>query len=199
MIDRIMRPINRVFNLYTLKKIHAQNGTALRINGRIYALGSNISFGNGVSINSGYKFNPIGGNGKTLFITYGDGKIRIGNNVGISNTAIVATQSITIEDNAMIGGSCKIYDTDFHSVQYEYRMEKPDTHIKAAPVVIKEGAFIGAHSIILKGVTIGRHSIVGAGSVVTRDVPDGEIWAGNPAVFLKKSGRVDIESGGIGV
>ena len=37
----------------------------------------------------------------------------------------------------------------------------------------------------LKGVTIGKGSVVGAGSVVTRDVPDGEIWAGNPAQFIR--------------
>ena len=37
------------------------------------------------------------------------------------------------------------------------------------------------NSIILKGVTVGKHSIVGAGSVVTKDIPDNEIWVGNPA------------------
>ena len=56
---------------------------------------------------------------------------------------------------------------------------------KILPVTIKDNAFIGAHSIILKGVTIGEKSIIGAGSVVARDVPDGEIWAGNPAKFIK--------------
>ena len=65
-------------------------------------------------------------------------------------------------------------------------MQRPDTHIKTKPILIKEGAFIGAQSIILKGVTIGKHSVVGAGSVVTKDIPDGEIWGGNPAVFIRK-------------
>ena len=66
------------------------------------------------------------------------------------------------------------------------RISQNDTDIKSAPVLIKEGAFIGAHSIILKGVTIGKHSIIGAGSVVTKSIPDGEIWAGNPARFIRK-------------
>ena len=54
------------------------------------------------------------------------------------------------------------------------------------PVVIKDGAFIGAHCIILKGVSIGEKSVVGAGSVVTKSIPDGEIWAGNPAKFIRR-------------
>ena len=54
------------------------------------------------------------------------------------------------------------------------------------PVEIREGAFVGAHCIILKGVTIGKEAIVGAGSVVTKSIPDGEIWGGNPAKFIRK-------------
>ena len=51
---------------------------------------------------------------------------------------------------------------------------------------IGEDVFIGAHSIILKGVTIGARSIVGAGSVVTKDIPADEVWAGNPAKCIRK-------------
>lgn len=56
--------------------------------------------------------------------------------------------------------------------------------MKTAPIKIKKGAFIGANSIILKGVEIGENSVIGAGSVVTQNVPDKEIWAGNPARFI---------------
>lgn len=45
---------------------------------------------------------------------------------------------------------------------------------------------IGACSIVLKGVTIGKNSVVGAGSVVTKSIPDNEVWAGNPAKFIRK-------------
>ena len=54
------------------------------------------------------------------------------------------------------------------------------------PVRIKSGAWIGGHSIILKGVTIGKNSVIGAGSIVTHDIPDNEVWAGNPAKYIKK-------------
>ncbi len=53
-------------------------------------------------------------------------------------------------------------------------------------VYIKENAFLGANTIITKPITIGKCSVVGAGSVVTKDIPDFEIWAGNPAKFIKK-------------
>jgi acetyltransferase-like isoleucine patch superfamily enzyme len=53
------------------------------------------------------------------------------------------------------------------------------------PVIIEDNVFIGAHSTILKGVTIGQNSIIGACSVVTKNIPQNEIWAGNPARFLK--------------
>ena len=85
----------------------------------------------------------------------------------------------------------KIWDTDFHSLDYEDRINE-DRYIKSKPIRVCEGAFIGACSIILKGVTIGRHSIIGAGSVVTKDVPDGEIWAGNPAQFIRRIESVEV-------
>ena len=77
-------------------------------------------------------------------------------------------------------------DTDFHSLDFKKRICIPDTDIKTGSIVIKKGAFIGSHSIILKNVTIGENSIIGAGSVVTRDIPANEIWAGNPVKFIKK-------------
>jgi len=54
------------------------------------------------------------------------------------------------------------------------------------PVVIKEGSFIGAGSIILPGVTIGKNSLVGAGSVVTKDIPNCCVVAGNPAKLIRR-------------
>ena len=54
------------------------------------------------------------------------------------------------------------------------------------PVKIEDNAFVGARSMILRGITIGKYSIIGAGSVVTKSVPENEIWAGNPARFVRK-------------
>lgn len=145
-----------------------------------------IKIGDDVTINSCRETNPIGGDTKTILFAKGNSCISIGNHVGISNTAIVALSEIAIEDDVMIGAGCKIYDHDFHSVHYEERMKPVDCDVKTKPVKIRKGAFVGAHSIILKGVTIGEKSVVGAGSVVTKSIPDNEIWAGNPAKFIRK-------------
>ena len=112
----------------------------------------------------------------------------VGDHTGMSNIAIYVSQKVTIGNNVKIGGSVKIYDTDFHSTDYKERAMTNDPGIKSAPVTIGNDVFIGAHSIILKGVSIGDRSVIGAGSVVTKNVPSDEIWAGVPARFIKRLG-----------
>lgn len=182
---KIASIIDKIYNTLLLYHHKIKHGNNLDIRGKIF-ITNNVELGNNVKINSGKNKNVIGGQTKTHLVSMCNGSIKIGNNVRISNSTLVSRESIIVEDNVMIGGSCKIYDTDFHSINYESRIKIPDVNIKSKRVIIKEGAFIGAHSIILKGVTIGKHSVIGAGSVVTRDVPDNEVWAGNPAKFIKK-------------
>ena len=57
---------------------------------------------------------------------------------------------------------------------------------KMLQTLVCKGASIGANSTILPGITIGENALIGAGSVVTKDVPAGEVWLGNPAKFYKK-------------
>lgn len=149
--------------------------------------------GETVRINSGPDRNPIGGSTRAVFVIRPKAILKIGKRVGISNSAIVCWNKITIEDDVFIGGDCKIYDTDFHPVKFSQRVSKEKSLAKTEPVLIKKGAFIGAFSIILKGVTIGEKSVVGAGSVVTKNVPDGEIWAGNPAKFIRKLTNEELQ------
>ena len=145
-----------------------------------------IEIGDDTRINSRCRYNPIGGDPVTILNTRNNGRISIGKGVGISNSSFVAEKSIIIEDNVMIGGNCRIWDTDFHSIDFENRMKHPDPDVNSLPICIKEGAFVGACSIVLKGVTIGERAVIGAGSVVTKDVPADEVWAGNPAKFIKR-------------
>ena len=150
------------------------------------AIGGKFKIGANFKMNNGIKGNPIGCYDSCTFFVDKNAKLIIGNDVGISQTAIICHEKITIEDQVKIGGGVKIYDTDFHSLNPNIRASKEDTNFKKkASVLIKKNAFIGAYSIILKGVTIGENSIVGAGSVVSKSIPDNEIWAGNPAKFIK--------------
>lgn len=178
--------MNALWNRYMLSRKKVIHGDNLQIYGRLCVHGrrGGISIGDNCSIVSDENRNPTAGGHHTHLVAGPKGKLTIGNQVGISYAYIVAHNSVTIEDNVLIGADTKIWDTDFHPVDFNGRMNREEPHTK--PVCIREGAFIGACSLILKGVTVGRHSVVGAGSVVTHDIPDGEVWAGNPAKFIKK-------------
>lgn len=178
---------NSIYNTILLKYRHVKHGTNFKIRGRIHCVSNSsdgIVIGNDVSINSSLGSNPIGGDTRTILFAKDNGKIQIGDGCGISNATLFACESITLGKQILVGGGTKIYDTDFHWLDFEKRMSEPGG--TTSPVTIKDGAFIGAHCIILKGVTIGERSIVGAGSVVTKSIPDGEIWAGNPAKYIRR-------------
>lgn len=151
------------------------------------SLGGYLFIGENFEMNNREKANPIGRFNKCSITVGEKGVLKIGNNVGMSSTAIFCSNSITIGNNVKIGGNVVIYDTDFHSLNPEHRnnskLDKSNT--KTSPVLLEDNCFIGAHSTILKGVIIGENSIIGACSVVTKSIPKNEIWAGNPVKFIK--------------
>ncbi len=193
MLSKIIYMISSVpaniYNRITISRHRVASGKNLSINGKCYFRGyGTYRFGNDVFINSSPNVNPSAGGTYCHFTVGKDAELIIGNNVGISHLQLTAEKSVVIEDNVLIGSNCMIADTDFHSLNAEERANeriKGKCNVKFAPIRIREGAFIGARSIILKGVTIGCNAIVGAGSVVSRDVPDGEVWAGNPIVKIR--------------
>lgn len=145
-----------------------------------------LIIGKNLRINSGNNYNLIGRQQRNIF--WVEGKLSIGDNVGMSCSAFICHHSIVIGNNVTIGGNTVIYDTNFHSLDPILRKNKSLDKINAnrAPVIICDNAFIGAHSTILKGVKIGQNSVIGACSLVTRDIPENEIWGGNPAIFIRK-------------
>lgn len=147
-----------------------------------------LHIGDNFNFNNNLNGNIIGRPQRSIFIVGPNAKIIIGDNVGLSDTALISVNSITIGNNVRIGGNSCIYDTDFHSLDVIERTSKPENkeNIINKAVIIEDNVFIGAHSTILKGVTIGKNSIIGACSVVAKNIPSNEIWAGNPAKFIKK-------------
>lgn len=184
--------ITSSYNFFKLKTNRVRIPKKLVINGKIYLSNKgSIVFGDNLRINSGKNYNVIGGDIRTNMIVLKNGVLSIGDNVGLSNSTFFCTENITIEDDVLIGGNCKFYDTDFHSLDYDIRLNPyknniPDNGVNTAPIRIEKGAWIGGHCIILKGVTVGSKSIIGAGSVVSKSIPNNEIWAGNPAKFIRK-------------
>lgn len=108
----------------------------------------------------------------------GPGRIRIGDRVFINAGAVVYSEvAITIGDDVALANEVYVMDTSSHGI------EGGDP--KAAPVVIGNGTWVGARAIVLPGVTIGARVAVGAGAVVTRNVPDDVLVAGNPARIVR--------------
>lgn len=187
LLRKILFAFYRLYNVLILR-LNRVSYSKLDIDGTILIHSKGvITIGNGAKINSSPFKNIIGGDTRSSIVVKPGATLSIGTNFKMSNSAIYCAQQITIGNNVMIGGSCKIWDTDFHPLDPSKRLTDPNDNYSTKPITIGNDVFIGGFSIILKGVTIGDSAIVGAGSVVTKDIPAGEIWAGNPATFIRKS------------
>lgn len=96
----------------------------------------------------------------------------VGNNVTVK-CGVQLWDGLRIEDDVFIGPN-----VTFTNDKYPRSKKYPPSFLQT---IIRQGASIGANSTILCGITIGRNAMIGAGSVVTKDVPEGELWFGNPA------------------
>lgn len=98
--------------------------------------------------------------------------VAVGNNVTVKS-GVQLWDGITVEDNVFIEPN-----VTFTNDLFPRSKVHPKEYLKT---IIKKGASIGANSTIVCGHTIGENAMIGAGSVVTHDVPAGELWYGNPA------------------
>ena len=97
----------------------------------------------------------------------------LGNQVEIGSfTVIDAKYGVTIEDNVKIGWSCSIFSNS-------------TIDNKQGKIILKQGCNLGANSVVLPGITIGENSTIGANSLVNKNIPSNEIWAGSPAQKIK--------------
>lgn len=128
--------------------------------------------------------------------------INIGNETFIGSSTFVCSSKISIGNQVLISWGCTIMDNNAHSLVFEERRNdvhdwkrsleegevgkyKDWSNVAKGEIIIKDKSWIGFNVIILKGVTIGEGAVVAAGSVVTKDVPDYAVVAGNPATVLK--------------
>jgi acetyltransferase-like isoleucine patch superfamily enzyme len=145
---------------------------------------SYITFGPALSLRSSLTSNPLGPNHPVIVCTWEpDARIQVGSNFAMTGGTICAALSITIGDYVAVGANTTIIDTDFHPVNFEARREDSSAGA-CAPVRIGDHVFIGMNCIILKGVTLGNGCVIAAGSIVTKDIPEGMIAGGNPARIL---------------
>jgi UDP-2-acetamido-3-amino-2,3-dideoxy-glucuronate N-acetyltransferase len=110
----------------------------------------------------------------------------IGKNCKISSHTFIC-EGVTVQDNVFIGHNVTFINDKYPRATRADGSLQTEEDWSVVPTLVESGASIGSSVSILCGVTIGAGAMVGAGSVVTKDIPPGEIWAGNPARFVRKA------------
>ena len=116
---------------------------------------------------------------------------RIGNRVKVSSHSFIC-EGVTIEDEVFIGHGVMFINDKYPRATAATGELQTEADWVCTPTLIKRKASVGSNATILCGVTVGEGAIIGAGSVVTHDVPDFSIMAGNPARILRK---IDLKIG----
>ena len=111
--------------------------------------------------------------------------VKIGKDCKISSHTFIC-EGVTVEDQVFIGHNVTFINDKYpRAINPDGSLQTDDDWV-CVPTLVKKGVSIGSSATILCGVTIGQNVIIGAGSVVTKDVPDNVIIAGVPAKIIKK-------------
>ena len=118
----------------------------------------------------------IGNNCNICSHCFIENDVVVGNNVTVK-TGVYLWDGISIEDDVFIGPNVTFTNDKYPRSKQSYTIQN---------TILKKGCTIGAASIILGGISIGKNAMVAAGSTVTKDIPDNELWMGIPAKFIRK-------------
>lgn len=149
------------------------------------AKNSTISIGRGCRFMSKECGNLIGLNHRCMLSTVDSAKLVIGDRCSFSGVALRCFGDITLGDNVRVGANTTIISGDAHQDDPRAGKDKP--------INIEDNVWIGSNVMILKGVTIGRNSVVGAGSIVTKSIPENVVAAGNPCKVIKSLNEETIK------
>ena len=109
---------------------------------------------------------------------------KIGKNCKISSHSFVC-EGVTIEDNVFVGHGVTVINDAYPRATTAEGQLQTEKDWKVERTLVKKGASLGSGATILSNLVIGENALVGAGSVVTQDVPDNAIVAGNPARLIR--------------
>jgi len=141
-------------------------GVVVGDNTKIWAfshISDNVTIGNNCVIGEGVHIGP---------------NVVIGNNCKIQNHSLIY-EGVTIEDNVFLGPNTVTTNDFLPQVGGDWK-----NNDRFRKTLFKNGCSIGANSTIVCGVTIGENSLIGAGSVVTKNIPDAVKAFGNPAKII---------------
>ena len=179
-------------NLGREVRVHEKSALSHCRIGDYCLIGPHVEIHNGVILGKGVKlFNfvnlygcRIGDNTKIgAFVEIQNGAV-VGANCKISSHSFLC-EGVVLEDEVFIGHGVRFINDPFPRATTDEGTLKTDNDWAVIPTIIHRRASIGSGAVLLCGICIGEEAIIGAGAVVTRNVPDRQIWVGNPARYLK--------------